>query len=56
MARYTAEFDFKYNHRQKLGFDDEARTIEALKGIGGKRLTTGGLVRAASHRLRKSRM
>jgi transposase-like protein len=39
LHRYTAEFDFRYNHRQKLGFDDAMRTEELLKGIGGKRLT-----------------
>ena len=39
LERYTTEFDFRYNHRQKLGFDDEARTTELLKGISGKRLT-----------------
>ncbi len=39
LHRYTTEFDFKYNHREKLGFDDTARTVEALKGISGKRLT-----------------
>jgi transposase-like protein len=39
LSRYTAEFDFRYNHREKLGFDDAARTHELLKGISGKRLT-----------------
>jgi transposase-like protein len=39
LHRYTAEFDFRYNHRQKLGFNDARRTEELLKGIGGKRLT-----------------
>ena len=39
LERYTTEFDFRYNHREKLGFNDEARTTELLKGIGGKRLT-----------------
>jgi hypothetical protein len=37
LHRYTAEFDFRYNHRQKL--DEAMRTEELLKGIGGKRLT-----------------
>ena len=36
---YTADFDFRYNRRQKLGFDDAMRTEELLKDIGGKRLT-----------------
>lgn len=39
LQRYTTEFDFRYNHRQALGFDDAARTVAALRGIGGKRLT-----------------
>lgn len=39
LQRYANEFDFRYNHRQKLGFDDVQRTNEALKGIAGKRLT-----------------
>ena len=34
-----AEFDFRYHHCQKLGFDDAMCTEELLKGIGGKRLT-----------------
>jgi transposase-like protein len=39
LHRYTTEFDFRYNHRAKLGYDDSMRTTEALKGITGKRLT-----------------
>lgn len=39
LERYTTEFDFRYNHRQKLGFDDAMRAESLLKGIGGKRLT-----------------
>jgi transposase-like protein len=39
LHRYTTEFDFRYNHREKLGFDDAARTESLLKGISGKRLT-----------------
>lgn len=39
LHRYTIEFDFRYNHREKLGFNDAQRTVEALKGISGKRLT-----------------
>lgn len=39
LHRYTVEFDFRYNYRQKLGFNDADRTIEVLKGIEGKRLT-----------------
>jgi len=39
LHRYLAEFDFRYNHRAALGFCDEARTIAAIKGAEGKRLT-----------------
>ncbi|MFA4901822.1 MAG: IS1595 family transposase [Desulfobaccales bacterium] len=39
LHRYTAEFDFRYNYREKLGFDDSMRATKALKGIAGKRLT-----------------
>jgi transposase-like protein len=39
LKRYLAEFDFRYSYREKLGYDDIARTNEALKGIKGKRLT-----------------
>jgi len=42
LKRYLCEYDFRYNHRQKLGFNDMARTNEALKGIKGKRLTYSG--------------
>lgn len=39
LHRYLAEFDFRYNHREALGFDDEARTVAAVKAAEGKRLT-----------------
>ncbi len=39
LHRYVAEFDFRYNHRVKLGVSDAARTEAALRGIVGKRLT-----------------
>lgn len=38
LKRYICEFDFRYNFREKLGFDDMARTNIALQGIEGKRL------------------
>ncbi len=41
LKRYVGEFDFRYNYREKLGFDDMERTNIALKGIEGKRLTYG---------------
>lgn len=39
LARYLAEFDFRYSNRSGLGISDTMRTDEALRGIGGKRLT-----------------
>lgn len=39
LERYTTEFDFRYNRRDKLGFNDLERMASALKGISGKRLT-----------------
>jgi transposase-like protein len=39
LHRYLAEFDFRFNHRTALGWTDEARTIEAVRGAEGKRLT-----------------
>ena len=47
LHRYTTEFDFRYNHGQKLGFDDVMRTEALLKGIGGKRLTYRRIGQAA---------
>jgi len=39
LHRYLAEFDFRYNKREKLGFNDVARADAALRGVKGKRLT-----------------
>jgi transposase-like protein len=39
LHRYLAEFDFRYNTRAALGYDDMRRTIEAVRGGEGKRLT-----------------
>lgn len=39
LDRYLAEFDFRQNHRVKLGYTDDMRTDKALEGIRGKRLT-----------------
>src|SRR3954447_9206672 len=39
LKRYLGEFDFRYNHRIALGFDDATRTEIAIKGVAGKRLT-----------------
>ncbi len=38
LQRYATEFDFRWNYREKLGFNDSARTYAAIKGIAGKRL------------------
>lgn len=38
LQRYCAEFDFRFSHRTALGFTDNQRANEALKGISGKRL------------------
>jgi transposase-like protein len=39
LNRYLAEFDFRANHREKMGFDDVSRASMALKATKGKRLT-----------------
>lgn len=39
LQRYVAEFDFRQNTREKLGYNDVSRTATALKGFKGKRLT-----------------
>lgn len=39
LHRYLAEFEFRYNNRIANGVDDVARSVAALAGIVGKRLT-----------------
>jgi transposase-like protein len=39
LHRYLAEYDFRYNYRMRLGFNDMDRTIAAIRGAEGKRLT-----------------
>lgn len=39
LHRYLAEFDFRYNYRIRLGYNDDDRTIAAVRGAEGKRLT-----------------
>lgn len=39
LHRYLAEFDFRYNHRTALNWNDKERTDRALQKISGKRLT-----------------
>ncbi len=38
LHRYLAEFDFRYCNREANGIDDNERSLEALKGIVGKRI------------------
>jgi transposase-like protein len=42
LHRYLAEYDFRFNHRVKLGFNDGERAALAVKGAAGKRLTYRG--------------
>jgi hypothetical protein len=42
LHRYLAEFDFRYSNRVALGVDDVMRTMRAIKGAEGKRLTYQG--------------
>ena len=46
LHRYLAEYEFRYNNRAKLGFNDTDRAGNVLRGIIGKRLTYGGSVAA----------
>lgn len=39
LHRYAAEFNFRYSNREAVGGDDARRSVEAIKGIIGKRLT-----------------
>jgi hypothetical protein len=39
LHRYLSEYDFRYNHRTALGVNDMQRTLAAVKGAEGKRLT-----------------
>lgn len=42
LHRYLAEYDFRYNHRIKLGYSDGERAARAVQGAAGKRLTYRG--------------
>ncbi len=42
LHRYLAEYDFRYNHRVKLGYNDGDRAALAVQGAAGKRLTYRG--------------
>ena len=39
LHRYVAEFEFRYTHRERTGFNDAMRGEQALRGIVGKRVT-----------------
>jgi hypothetical protein len=39
LHRYLAEFDFRYSNRSAMGIEDGVRSIKALMGAKGKRLT-----------------
>jgi hypothetical protein len=39
LHRYLAEYEFRYSYREANGYNDGMRSVEALKGIVGKRLT-----------------
>jgi len=39
LYRYLAEYDFRYSHRVKLGFNDTDRAAIAVKQASGKHLT-----------------
>jgi hypothetical protein len=39
LHRYLGEFDFRYNTRASLGYNDLMRAEKAVQGIIGKRLT-----------------
>lgn len=42
LQRYLTEFEFRYNHRVKLGFNDQERAAKIMRGAAGKRLTLRG--------------
>jgi transposase-like protein len=39
LHRYLAEFDFRYNNRVARGIGDDMRSVKAMQGMVGKRLT-----------------
>jgi transposase-like protein len=42
LHRYLSEYDFRYNHRVALGYNDGDRAALAVKNAAGKRLTYRG--------------
>jgi hypothetical protein len=49
LQRYANEFAFRWNTRQKLGFDDFDRAEAILQGAKGKRLTYRRTNEEATH-------
>lgn len=41
LHRYLAEYEFRYNTREANGINDRGRSVRALEGFVGKRLTYG---------------
>ena len=39
LKRYLAEFDFRYTERCALNVTDAERTVKAVQGVVGKRMT-----------------
>lgn len=39
LSQYLKEYEFRHNHRAKLGYDDKERAALAVRGAVGKRLT-----------------
>ena len=42
LHRCLSEYDFRYDYRVRLGYDDAMRADKALEGIRGKRLAYRG--------------
>jgi transposase-like protein len=41
LHRYLAEFEFRYSFREATGHNDTDRSVQALRGVVGRRLTYG---------------
>ena len=52
LHRYLAEFDFRYNHRK---IEDQERTVKAIMGFEGKRLTYRGLIKMNAWKRKQER-
>ena len=49
LHRYLAEYDLRYNHRAKLGYNDGDRAALAVKNAAGKRLMYRGPDKSEIH-------